>query len=132
METEKPAEQISQRESPTIEGTETNYATPDSRRSHVRFTRSEYCRIFRTGLETGKSIQSLLREAYANGDLAKPRLNPDEGKAVLHAIKAIGAKLNRVTHRVNSGVTDCEDEITEVLNDFRTLISYLGLAHEKP
>jgi hypothetical protein len=115
-----------------IKDDKTNYANPDLRRAHVRFTEREYRRIFRMHLETGKSMQTLLKEAFAKGNIPKPTLNPDECKAVLNAIKAIGQKINLVTKHVNSGVTEgYEEDITEVLDDFRTLKSYLGLGDEK-
>jgi hypothetical protein len=107
--------------------TELDLAPSNSCRSQVRFTESEYRRIVRDQLETGKSVPWLLKTAYFKKGISAPTLNAETRKAALRELAYIGNNLNQLTRMAHvRGFETIKGELLDLLQAIRVLKGFLG------
>jgi hypothetical protein len=93
----------------------------------VRFTESEYRRIVRDQLETGKSIPWLLRTAYFKNGISAPTLDADTRKTCLRELAYIGNNLNQLTKMAHvRGFETIKGEVLEMVQTVKMLKGFLG------
>jgi hypothetical protein len=106
---------------------ELDVAPSKSCRSQVRFTESEYRRIVRDQLETGKSVPWLLKTAYFKKGISAPTLDAETRKSALRELAYIGNNLNQLARMAHvRGFDTVKGEVLDLLQAIRMLKAFLG------
>jgi hypothetical protein len=107
---------------------ETSLAKPakDSRRTNVRFSKTEFDRIREESRIIGESIPSLLKQAYFKRKPVSVLLDATDRKAVFAELRRIGNNANQIAKCVNTGFfKDWHSEFQSVANHLVMLERYL-------
>lgn len=94
--------------------------------SHVRMSASEYSRIERDSIKSGKSIPELLREAYFSKSPLKVLFQKEDLITLRKDLNKIGNNINQVARKLNSGIMHGWNNTLElVLEQFETLTNQI-------
>lgn len=99
---------------------------PGSCRTTVRFSPSEYFRLCKEQLLTGRSIPWLLKTRYFGSDeLRPPPFDYETSRELIRQISGMANNLNQIARQLNSGLeapllADI-GRMLQVLEDLRTL-----------
>ena len=94
--------------------------------SHVRMSASEYSRIERDSIKSGKPIPELLREAYFSKPPLKVLFQKEDLITLRKDLNKIGNNINQVARKLNSGFMHGWNNTLElVLEQFQTLTNQI-------
>ena len=86
----------------------------------------EYEKLSKEAEETGKNIQTLIRDYLKEKKNIKPVMRPDEAKSIVTELKRIGNNVNQIARHLNSGFRkdwhDSFEQCAEDLNLLRTTV----------
>ncbi len=96
-------------------------------RTSVRLDNDLYMKALEDSNQTGKSIASILRDAYAKGGNISPTFSRDETKDFLRQLRMIGNNINQIARQINSGFRAGHSEaFQELRNDLGRLLSLVA------
>lgn len=74
--------------------------------SCVKFSESEYKKVQDSSEVTGKTIPTLLKEAFFKGGVVKPKFSDEEAKNLLKQLNRIGNNINQIARHLNFGISE--------------------------
>lgn len=91
----------------------------------VRFTPFEHAQLMQAVAETGRSASDLIRETAAGIQIyaRTPAIN----REVLKELSAWGNNLNQIAHRLNTGNTPTNFEISKAIDECHSALEMLHL-----
>jgi hypothetical protein len=97
--------------------------------SHVRFTDQELAQIEKDVRVRGRSIPTLLKEAYFEGRPTAVLMTQEEQQSVMTELLRQGNNLNQIARKVNAGIS--ENVMQEVAAIRRAMTGLMALIRGK-
>lgn len=93
----------------------------------LSLSQAEYTKLAKEAKETGKNVQTLIRDYLKEKKNVKPVMRPDEAKNIVTELKRIGNNVNQIARHLNSGFRrdwhDSFEQCAQDLNELRTMVT---------
>lgn len=95
--------------------------------AYVRLTKDEYEKVKISSQSTGKTVPTLLKEAFLKGGIVIPKFSNDDTRVLARHLSSIGNNLNQIARHLNSGLREgwCLDfeRVCKEFTDFKSFLA---------